>query len=125
MADIDHFKQINDGLGHSAGDEALQEFTRRMKHALRESDSLGRYGGDEFLVILPNAAIDVAKAAAERLCHAVSSSPIDCDGEGKPMTASFGVASSSANDSAETLMALADRALYAAKNNGRNCVVAA
>jgi diguanylate cyclase (GGDEF)-like protein len=125
MADIDHFKQINDGLGHSAGDEALQEFTRRMKHALRESDSLGRYGGDEFLVILPNAAIDVAKAAAERLCHAVSTSPIDCDDEGKPMTASFGVASSSANDSAETLMALADRALYAAKNNGRNCVVTA
>ena len=125
MADIDHFKQINYGLWHSAGDEALQEFTRRIKRALRESDSLGRYGGDEFLVILPNAAIDVAKAAAERLCHAVSASPIACDGEVKPMTASFGVASSSANDSAETVMASADRALYAAKSDGRNCVVAA
>jgi diguanylate cyclase (GGDEF)-like protein len=124
MADIDHFKHVNDDFGHAAGDEALKEFARRLKQTLRQGDHLGRYGGEEFLVVIPNATIDVVKATAERLRQAISARAFDLGGTCKTITASFGgTVSGAPNNSAENAVAAADGALYAAKNKGRNCVV--
>lgn len=126
MADIDHFKSINDTLGHPAGDATLVEFTRRIADSLREGDQLGRYGGEEFLVLLPGAAPDAAQNAAERLRNAIAGSAFKIGAEERTITASFGVAVSIyANDTPASVIAAADRALYGAKESGRNRVVAA
>ncbi len=126
MADIDHFKRVNDDFGHAAGDEALKEFAHRLKHALRQGDHLGRYGGEEFMIIMPNATIDIIKGTAERLRQTIAGSPFDLGKAIKTITASFGVViSSEAKYSPTSALAAADRALYAAKNGGRNCVVVA
>lgn len=124
MADIDHFKHVNDDLGHVVGDEALKEFAHRLGHALRQGDHLGRCGGEEFMVIMPNATIDIIKGAAERLRQIISVSAFDLGGESKAIAASFGVVISNEEKySPQSALAAADRALYAAKNGGRNCVV--
>jgi len=122
MADIDHFKAINDSLGHAAGDEALRAMVRVLTEALREGDSLGRLGGEEFLVLLPMLDGDGAMAAAERLRKAVAA--IDSDHEGRriPLTVSIGIGCRRQGDTPETLLGRADAALYAAKHQGRNRV---
>jgi diguanylate cyclase (GGDEF)-like protein len=126
MVDIDHFKEINDSLGHPAGDAALLEFTRRLTAGLRQGDQLGRYGGEEFLIVVSDATSEGLKSTAERLRQAVVASPFNLDRVAKTITASFGAMISTAiNDTAESVVAVADRALYAAKSGGRNQVVSA
>jgi diguanylate cyclase (GGDEF)-like protein len=125
LADIDHFKQINDSHGHAAGDDALKEVARRLKGNLRAYDLAGRYGGEEFLLILPTCNLETAMRRAEQLRLAVSRDFLTVYGT-IPLTLSFGVTVSAATSdmNVEELLQQADQALYRAKQSGRNCVQA-
>ena len=124
MADIDHFKSVNDTLGHLFGDEALREVAKRLGAKLRVYDSVGRYGGEEFLVILPDCELKTALVRADEVRGYIANEPILSGGASKLITISMGVAISHdhANDGAEPLLHRADQGLYAAKRNGRNRV---
>jgi len=126
LIDVDHFKKVNDSFGHLAGDLVLKEISTILAHSLRPSDSVGRYGGEEFLLILPNCGIESALIRAEQIRLAVQSARV-MDGEIMlQVTASFGVASAFPSDyEAEAVIRAVDTALYRAKNSGRNCVVQA
>jgi two-component system cell cycle response regulator len=126
MLDIDYFKAINDTYGHDAGDDVLREFARRMKKTVRGIDLVCRLGGEEFVVVMPEADISVAYSVAERIRERVAVVPFPIrDGtEHVQATISIGVAMLRAGDSAETLLKRADEALYSAKRAGRNRVVA-
>ncbi|MDQ2102493.1 diguanylate cyclase [Azospirillum isscasi] len=127
IADIDHFKRINDSRGHAAGDEALRRFVQTLNSALRPGDLIGRYGGEEFVVLLPNTTLTDATAVAERLRQRVAAQDIGADGGSFRMTASFGVAAvePELGDSGgiDAALRIADAALYRAKAEGRNRVV--
>ena len=124
MADIDRFKRVNDSLGHAAGDLALKEFTRRVTAALRPGDVLGRYGGEEFIIVVPDASLESVSGLAERLRAAVAASPVKLGDETRAISASFGCSlSSEVGGAIDDVVAAADRALYSAKNAGRNSVV--
>jgi diguanylate cyclase (GGDEF)-like protein len=119
--DIDHFKRVNDTYGHSAGDKVLQEVTRACRSQLRESDLIGRLGGEEFAVLLPDADLRQARDAAEKLRLVVRG--LDFPGSRPPITvsASFGIAAFDPDrDDIDSLLVKADEALYEAKRNGRN-----
>jgi diguanylate cyclase (GGDEF)-like protein len=118
--DLDHFKQVNDVHGHDAGDQVLRGVAGRLKDLLRSSDTLVRWGGEEFLVILPDTELHAGAVVAERLCRAIAASPLAA---GVPSTASFGVSDYVSGEHLEQLLQRADRALYAAKAAGRNQVV--
>jgi two-component system, cell cycle response regulator len=126
LADIDHFKPINDSLGHAAGDEALKEVGRRLKFELRQYDLAGRYGGEEFLLILPNCALTPATHRAEQLRLTISKSPILTLFGKIPITISMGVTVNNGDSdlTVEELLQQADQALYCAKEKGRDRVQA-
>jgi diguanylate cyclase (GGDEF)-like protein len=117
--DLDHFKEINDTLGHAAGDQLLAEIARRLELTAREQDTVGRLGGDEFVVIAyPVPSEAEAAVIAARLMEAVHQ-PLELDGEKLYPTASIGAALSAPGTAADQLLADADRAMYAAKADGR------
>ncbi len=123
MVDLDHFKGINDTHGHQAGDAVLKETARRMLSSLRAYDSVGRYGGEEFLVVIPGSDMDAAVELAERLRLGVSAQPVSVDGTMISATLSLGLAVSTGEITRpEQLLQRADEALYGAKAAGRNRV---
>lgn len=124
VLDIDHFKQINDGFGHPAGDAVLIELVRRLRGAIRGSGQLGRVGGEEFTVVLPDADLDAAFVIAESMRRAIADRPFEAVA-GRHVSASFGISWSARGASFDQAYARADEALYVAKRNGRNQVVRA
>jgi diguanylate cyclase (GGDEF)-like protein len=125
MIDIDHFKRINDTHGHAAGDEVLREAARRLCSASRSADFVGRYGGEEFAVIMPETDLGGGVAAGERIRGTLAANPVHATGTEIWITASVGVAGWQAGMAGpQDLYAPADRALYRAKQLGRNRVVA-
>ena len=121
LFDLDHFKDINDTYGHAKGDEVLAAVGGLVRDELRAGDFVGRYGGEEFLALMPDTDEAGAAVAAEKLRRAMSNLAVP--GLDRPITASFGVAAvSGAADEAYMLVQTADRALYLAKENGRNRV---
>jgi diguanylate cyclase len=122
MIDIDHFKKINDTYGHPAGDRILKGLSAKMKATLRNSDFIGRYGGEEFCAIVVNGDLEKGKAAAENLRIAVESAKFNLGGKKLGITISIGVAGVQDADGVESLIKNADTALYRAKEFGRNMV---
>lgn len=129
IGDLDHFKRINDRLGHAAGDSVLRYVAQSLRNALRDDDLVARIGGEEFLIVLPDTTQERAKRVAARLCQGVRETPIPVSGQSTPIhvTLSLGVAELDTRrleerPEAETLIAEADRALYSAKAGGRDMV---
>lgn len=125
LLDIDNFKQLNDTLGHQGGDEALIHLTRVIKDALRPSDSVARYGGEEFLIILPDTDIQQAMETLERLQRELTKKFFLHNNERKLITFSAGVALRAEDEDKEDLIGRADKAMYHAKQSGKNRVIAA
>ncbi len=126
ILDIDFFKLVNDSYGHDVGDEVLREFADRISANIRGIDLACRYGGEEFVVVMPDTDVQFAYAIAERLRKSVEATPFPVSREPKRLsiTISIGIAALEPGDSAETLLRRADQALYRAKRDGRNRVVA-
>jgi diguanylate cyclase (GGDEF)-like protein len=124
MVDIDHFKSVNDRFGHPAGDDVLCEVSRRLRASLRAYDIVGRFGGEEFLVVAPGCDLSPGLARAERLREVVSAQPITVKDLAINITVSVGVATlcEPKPQDLEALLAAADKALYRAKERGRNRV---
>ena len=126
IADIDHFKDVNDRHGHDAGDSVLQDFATRMRRHTRGIDLACRLGGEEFVVIMPDTDLDVARHVGERLRECIAEAPFSIDSQTSlPVTTSVGLATlAGVDDNSSALFKRADNALYAAKRSGRNRVVA-
>jgi diguanylate cyclase (GGDEF)-like protein len=123
MFDIDHFKDVNDRYGHLCGDAVLGAIGKRMKEVLRGSDLKCRWGGEEFLVLLPETPLHGARRVADTLRREIADRPIPWAGEGLTITASFGLAQTLPGEvNVEAVIARADQALYRDKDVGRNCV---
>ncbi len=127
--DLDHFKRVNDTLGHAAGDEVLRTLAQRLRQATRRYDVVGRVGGEEFLLLLPGCDARLAVRVAERARELVASKPFSAQGVPVRATMSFGVAVLASGERVEgvdrvieTLLEAADQALYSAKRAGRNRV---
>lgn len=123
IADIDHFKNVNDQYGHSVGDTVLKEFSKILTHNLRGSDVLFRYGGEEFVIILTGTSNEDAVLVANRIRQAVENNPFCVDNLNLPITSSFGTATLISGDSSSSFFEKADAALYKAKELGRNQVI--
>jgi two-component system, cell cycle response regulator len=124
LADLDHFKHVNDTYGHSAGDAVLQEATRRFRTGLRVYDGVGRYGGEEFLLIMPGCDLEATTQRADGIRHLIEKDTIVAPQGSVSATVSMGVtvADFAQDTSIEALLESADEALYRAKNGGRNRV---
>jgi len=126
MFDLDHFKDVNDRHGHLCGDAVLSAIGKRMKEVLRGSDLKCRYGGEEFLVLLPETPLHGARRVAETLRKEIADRPVPWSGEALTVTASFGLTQTLPGEvNVQAIIARADQALYRAKDDGRNCVRAA
>jgi diguanylate cyclase (GGDEF)-like protein len=123
LLDVDHFKFINDSYGHGTGDVVLRNVVERIHDCMRETDSVFRYGGEEFVLLMPDADVFQALVVAERIRRALEAAPVTCAIEAAvAVRISAGVAAWGAGDSTETLLVKADQALYCAKRGGRNQV---
>jgi len=121
MLDLDHFKRVNDTHGHAAGDAVIREVSRRIASRLREQDLFGRYGGEEFSILLIEVGAQRAELVARRLCRAIAEAPVDTGAGPLEITISIGVAELARTDtSLAQVLARADEALYQAKAGGRN-----
>ncbi len=125
LLDVDHFKSVNDRFGHAMGDTVLATLAREMISVMREADELGRWGGEEFVVLMPDSNADEAAVGVERLRRRVHSTSIVCQGDALTVTVSAGIAQSHAGESIAQTLERADQALYSAKSSGRNCAVVA
>lgn len=121
VIDIDHFKSINDGHGHDAGDTVLRHFANVCRERLRAEDVVGRMGGEEFLLLLPGAGTDDASRIIDRIREGFPAARLVEDGVDLPCTFSAGIAEALVGDDRSSILRRADRALYAAKGEGRNC----
>jgi two-component system cell cycle response regulator len=127
VLDIDFFKAINDGHGHDAGDDVLREFALRIRKSIRNIDLACRYGGEEFVIVMPETDMGVATMVAERLRGRIAGEPFPISQGSKSIdvTLSIGIAAlAGARDTAADMLKRADQALYRAKRDGRNRVVA-
>jgi len=122
MLDLDHFKKINDTYGHLAGDAVLRECMNRIGDSIRNYDSIGRFGGEEFLVVFPEAKQEDALLIAERIRKNVVEKDVNVNGVHISFTISQGLATANGDMTVDNLIAMADEALYRAKENGRNRV---
>jgi two-component system, cell cycle response regulator len=124
LCDVDHFKQVNDAYGHNIGDDVLRELTKRLQRSVRSYDMVGRFGGEEFLVILNRCDGNSAATRAEHIRAAVAKRPFQTRSNSLAITISIGLALSTdfEHQSLDEILASVDAALYAAKNAGRNCV---
>jgi diguanylate cyclase (GGDEF)-like protein len=121
MADLDHFKVVNDTYGHEAGDRVLAAFGGLLRRSTRATDVVARFGGEEFVVLMPNTDLANAYAIANRIRGSLAAAPVEA--LSKTVTASFGVAERAPREQGHDLLRRADAALYEAKRSGRNCVV--
>ncbi|MGV8215728.1 diguanylate cyclase, partial [Pseudomonas aeruginosa] len=122
-SDIDHFKSINDTLGHRAGDSVLREAASRLRAALRPEDLLARFGGEEFVAMVRVRETTELTMIANRIRELMEATPIDCAGTSVPVTISAGCTLAGSGEEPEQALARADAALYDAKRAGRNRVV--
>jgi diguanylate cyclase (GGDEF)-like protein len=121
LADIDHFKRINDTYGHLVGDDVLREVSRLLKHAVRDSDVMGRYGGEEFLILLPETKLEGARELGERLRRLIEHTPMQFGKDAPVVTISLGISTLTPRTAThQELVSEADKALYFSKAAGRN-----
>ena len=121
ILDIDHFKKVNDTYGHTTGDETLRRVAARLRELIRHPDVIGRYGGEEFLIVLPNSEARAAAEQASRLCKDIRNTKIEANNNVLSVTVSVGIAQFRVGkENWEGFLNRADEALYQAKNNGRD-----
>lgn len=123
MSDIDHFKQFNDQYGHQFGDLVLVSISKMLKSATRARDVVARWGGEEFLILLPDTCGEEAREVADRMCSIISQTPVYLDGREIHLSMTFGVAECTIDAGINECIELADKALYEGKEKGRNQVV--
>lgn len=123
IADLDWFKRVNDNYGHLVGDQVLRDIAARIHSVIREFDSVGRYGGEEFLIVMANKTEPAVRKIAERILRRVEDEPVHYGAFEIPVTISLGVAFARSGDTLTALIERSDKALYKAKNAGRNQIV--